>query len=82
MDKATFIANIQQKIDQLNGKLEDMRHKAERDQMYHDIARERDDLQRDVDTLTNRIDERWEDVKDRIEDGWNNLNNKFDDSIR
>ena len=82
MDKATFIANVQHKIDRLNAKLDNMRQNAEKNQLYDEVTRERDDLQRDIDSLSSRMDDRWDDMKGRIEDGWNNLKNKFDDTIR
>lgn len=82
MDKATFIANVQHKIDRLNTKLNSMRQNAEKNQLYNEIMRERDDLQRDIDSLSSRMEDKWDDMKGRIEDGWNNLKNKFDDTIR
>lgn len=82
MDKASFIENIQRKVDELSDKLDSMKERTVQEERYEEVKRERDALQEEIRTLYSRDDNRWEDMKDRIEDGWNRLRNKFDDTIR
>lgn len=80
MDKATFLSDIQNKIRELDNKIDTMRERAESDKVQ-DLRRERNNLQNEIDSVQHDDNNNWEEFKDRIEHNWNELKHRADNTF-
>jgi len=81
-----FIANLKQRLDQLDGQIANLKAESEKleaearkeyENRMHDLRAKRRELEGKLDELRSASDQTWQQIKDEAEHAWKALGNSF-----